>query len=193
MGPKRFPYICLPHPLQTNELLGRVAIALPGFGINVTFELWSCSYYDVVLIIVHDKIIMLIRTWSLTWDNSATTSVVWATLGWLFRKASGGLPYPQGAMAVEELRYREVLRSIMLSWLYEWGIPILPFSDVTPQVLPKALTPYLHLWLVSHVFKWRRRSTKTLETMGLTKEGSWQKHYPNILCNGHLGQKRIKP
>jgi hypothetical protein len=65
--------------------------------------------------------------------------------------------------------------------------------SVTPQVLPKALTPYLHLWLVSHVFKWRRRSTKTLETMGLTKEGSWQKHYPNILCNGHLGQKRIKP
>jgi hypothetical protein len=39
MGPNRFPYICLPHPLQINELLGRLAIALPGFGINVTFEL----------------------------------------------------------------------------------------------------------------------------------------------------------
>jgi hypothetical protein len=30
----------------------------------------------VVLIIVHDKFIVLIGTWSLTWDNSATTRVV---------------------------------------------------------------------------------------------------------------------
>jgi hypothetical protein len=135
MGPKRFPYICLPHPLQTNELLGRVAITLPSFGINVTFELWSCSYYDVVLIIIHDKIIMLIRTWSLTWDNSATTSVVWDALGWLIRKASGDLPYPKGAMAVEELWYREVLRSIMPRWLFEWGIPILPFSETVAGFL----------------------------------------------------------
>jgi hypothetical protein len=29
-------------------------------------------------------------------------------------KGSGGLPYPKGAMAIEELRYREVLGSIML-------------------------------------------------------------------------------
>jgi hypothetical protein len=27
--------VCIPHTLQTNELLGRLAIALPGFGINV--------------------------------------------------------------------------------------------------------------------------------------------------------------
>jgi hypothetical protein len=32
MGPNRFLYYCLSHTLQTNELLGRFAIALPGFG-----------------------------------------------------------------------------------------------------------------------------------------------------------------
>jgi hypothetical protein len=32
MGPNRFPYSCLPHPLLTNELLSSFAIALPGFG-----------------------------------------------------------------------------------------------------------------------------------------------------------------
>jgi hypothetical protein len=35
MGPNRFPQFCLPHTLQTSELLGRLTIALPGFGINV--------------------------------------------------------------------------------------------------------------------------------------------------------------
>ena len=40
--------------------------ALPGFGINVTFELVSCSNYVVVLIFVHDNAIVLIGTWSLT-------------------------------------------------------------------------------------------------------------------------------
>jgi hypothetical protein len=53
-------------PLHINELLGRLAFALTGFGINVTFELWPCSNYVVVLIIVDDKITMLIGTWSLT-------------------------------------------------------------------------------------------------------------------------------
>jgi hypothetical protein len=66
MGPNRFLQFCLPHPLQTNELLGRLAITLPDFGLNVIFELWSCSNFVVVLIISHDKIIMLIGTWSLT-------------------------------------------------------------------------------------------------------------------------------
>jgi hypothetical protein len=80
------------------------AIALPRFGINITFEIWSCSNYVVVLIIVHDKIIVLIGTWSLTWDICATTRVEWDALGSLIRKASGGLPYPKGARAVEELR-----------------------------------------------------------------------------------------
>jgi hypothetical protein len=68
------------------------------------YILWSCSSYVVVLIIVHDKIIVLIGTWSLTWDIRATTRVEWDVLGWLIRKTSGGLPYPKGARAVEELR-----------------------------------------------------------------------------------------
>jgi hypothetical protein len=50
--------------LFTTELLGSFAIALPGFGINITLR--SCSSYTIVLIIVHDNIIVLTRTWSLT-------------------------------------------------------------------------------------------------------------------------------
>jgi hypothetical protein len=38
--------------------------------------------------IVHDKIIVLVETWSLTWDKRATTRVEWDALGWLIRKAS---------------------------------------------------------------------------------------------------------
>jgi hypothetical protein len=34
-----------------------------------------------LLIIVHDKIIMLIGTWRITRENSATTRVVWDVLG----------------------------------------------------------------------------------------------------------------
>ena len=34
-----------------------------------------------LLFIVHDKIIMLIGTWRTTRENSATTRVVWDTLG----------------------------------------------------------------------------------------------------------------
>ena len=60
-------------------------------------------HYYYGLIIVHDKTIVLIGTWSLTWDNSATTRVEWDALCWLIRKASGGLPYPKGARAIEEL------------------------------------------------------------------------------------------
>jgi hypothetical protein len=60
-------------------------------------------HYYCGLIIDYDKTIVLIGTWSLTWYNSATTRVEWDPLGWLIRKASGGLPYPKGAMAIEEL------------------------------------------------------------------------------------------
>jgi hypothetical protein len=35
----------------------------------------------LLLIIVHDKIIMLIGTWRTTQENSATTRVVWDALG----------------------------------------------------------------------------------------------------------------
>jgi hypothetical protein len=54
------------------------------------------------LIIVHDKIIVLIGTWSFTWDNNTITRVEWDALGRLIRKASGGLPYPKGAKAIEK-------------------------------------------------------------------------------------------
>jgi hypothetical protein len=87
--------------LFTTELLGSFAITLLGFGINIT--LWSCSNYTIVLIIVHDKIIVLMGTWSLTWDICATRRVEWDALGWLIREASGGLPYLKGARAVGEL------------------------------------------------------------------------------------------
>jgi hypothetical protein len=58
------------------------------------------NYDHARLFIVHDKIVVLIRTWSLTWENSATTRVEWDALGWLNRKASGGLPYLKGATVV---------------------------------------------------------------------------------------------
>jgi hypothetical protein len=48
-------------------------------------------HYYCGLIIVHDKTIVLIETWILTWDTTATTRVQWDALGWLIRKASGGL------------------------------------------------------------------------------------------------------
>jgi hypothetical protein len=37
--------------------------------------------------IVHDKNIVLIRSWSLIWDNSATIRVEWDALGKLIRKS----------------------------------------------------------------------------------------------------------
>jgi hypothetical protein len=57
----------------------------------IMFQLWCC------LIIVHDKIIVLIGTWSLTWDNNATTRVEWDALGQVISKARERLPYPKGA------------------------------------------------------------------------------------------------
>jgi hypothetical protein len=97
-----------------------------------------CTYVIIILYVsvkthghspsVQDKIIVLIGTWRTSRENIATTRVVWDALGSLIRKASGGLPYPKGARAVEELRYRQVLGSIMLRWLFGRGIPILPFS-----------------------------------------------------------------
>jgi hypothetical protein len=36
VGPNRFPYTCLSHTFFTTELLGSYAIALSGFGIDIT-------------------------------------------------------------------------------------------------------------------------------------------------------------
>jgi hypothetical protein len=55
--------------------------------------MFQLYYY---LIIVHDKIIVLIRTWILTWHNSATTRVEWDALGQVIKKARERLPYPKG-------------------------------------------------------------------------------------------------
>jgi hypothetical protein len=68
-------------------------------------------YIDGLFIIVHDNIILLIGTWSLTWDKSATTSVVWDTLDWLIRKAGIWEPYSKGASGKELCKYREVFGS----------------------------------------------------------------------------------
>jgi hypothetical protein len=69
--------------------MGSLAIALHGFGINIIYELWSCFIIIVNgFFIVHDKIILLIVTWSLTWENNATTRVDWDAIGQLIRKAS---------------------------------------------------------------------------------------------------------
>ena len=38
---------------------------------------------------------VLIRTWSLTWDNNATTRVEWDTLGLLISKASVSYSFPE--------------------------------------------------------------------------------------------------
>jgi hypothetical protein len=47
MIPNRFPLLCSTYTLQTNELLGRLAIALPGFGIDVIL-----NYYHVPLLLL---------------------------------------------------------------------------------------------------------------------------------------------
>jgi hypothetical protein len=53
-------------------------------------------YIAGLFIIVHKKIILLIGTWSLTWENSGTTRVEWNAIGQLIKIASEGLPYPKG-------------------------------------------------------------------------------------------------
>ena len=39
------------------------------------------TFVIILLFTVHDKIIMLMGTWRTTWENSATTRVVWDALG----------------------------------------------------------------------------------------------------------------
>jgi hypothetical protein len=58
--------------------------------------LWNVKNQNLDKIIVHDKIIVLIGTWSWTWDNSSTTRVEWDTIGQVIRKARERLPYPKG-------------------------------------------------------------------------------------------------
>jgi hypothetical protein len=76
-------------------------IALCGFGYRDIHYSWSYFYYQL-LFIVHDKIIMLIGTWSDHPRKQCYHKGGKGPLGWLIRKASGWLPYPKGARAVEE-------------------------------------------------------------------------------------------
>jgi hypothetical protein len=64
MGPNRSPSLVILLPFLPLNYFGSFAIALYGFGLNIIF--CSCSNYTVILFIVHDKIIILIGTWSLT-------------------------------------------------------------------------------------------------------------------------------
>jgi hypothetical protein len=68
--------------------------------------------FQLCLIIIHDKIILLIRTWRTTRENSATTRVEWDALGQVIRKARERLPYLEGASGEASLlECREVLVS----------------------------------------------------------------------------------
>jgi hypothetical protein len=81
--------------LETDELLDKFAIVLPGFG-KLIF------YYDHVPI----------ETWRTTWDNSATTRVEWDVLDQVIRKARERLPYPvKGKRGGVAAQYREILGS----------------------------------------------------------------------------------
>jgi hypothetical protein len=91
-----YPTPCLPLNIWVVLLLLYLVLGNYCY-IMIMFQL--CWF----LIIVHSNIIVLTGIWSLTWDIHATTRMEWDALGWLIRKASGGLPYPKGARAVEEL------------------------------------------------------------------------------------------
>jgi hypothetical protein len=84
--------------------MGSFAIALHGFWDIIS--LYPCSNYFVILFMFMSRSLMLIGTWSLTWETRATTRVEWNALGWVIRKASGRLPYPKGARAVGEFHAR---------------------------------------------------------------------------------------
>jgi hypothetical protein len=49
-------------------------------GIEIYITHYYTFYYQL-LFTVHDKIIMLMGTWTTTRENSATTRVVWDALG----------------------------------------------------------------------------------------------------------------
>jgi hypothetical protein len=63
----------IPH-LVDKRTMGSFAFALPDFG---KVMLYYVHVPILLLIIVHDKIIMLIGTWRTTQKNIATIRVVW--------------------------------------------------------------------------------------------------------------------
>jgi hypothetical protein len=116
-------------------------------GVEITIT--HGHYLLLLFYSVHDNTIMLIGTWSLTWETRATTRVEWDTLGWLIRKASGGLPYPKEARAVGELVCMEVLGLILLRWWLDGGFlhyaleTIADFSKLVELCKGLVVLPYL--------------------------------------------------
>jgi hypothetical protein len=102
--PIGFPIIVYPTPSKQMNFWVVLLLLYLVLGLMLHSDLWSCSNYAVVLIIVHDKIIVLIGTWSLTWYNSATTRVEWDALGQVIRKARERLPYLKWASGEASLQ-----------------------------------------------------------------------------------------
>jgi hypothetical protein len=61
------------HTLQTNELLGSFAIAIPVLGLLLYMNYDHALYFGSI--IVHGKIIVLIETWRTTREHSANARV----------------------------------------------------------------------------------------------------------------------
>jgi hypothetical protein len=77
-----YPSFVYPTPCkQMNYLVDLLLLYL----ILRLYYIWIriMFHYYCGLIFVHDKTIVLIGTWSLTWDNRATIRVEWDALGWL--------------------------------------------------------------------------------------------------------------
>jgi hypothetical protein len=76
MGPNRSPSLTIFIPCLPLNFWVVPAIAYVVLGIK-RHIIHDHTFIINLLFIVHDKIIMLIRTWSTTtWENSATTRVV---------------------------------------------------------------------------------------------------------------------
>jgi hypothetical protein len=97
-----YPSFFYPTPCKQMNYWVDLLLLYLVFGLMLYWIMIMFHYY-YWFIIVHGKIIVLIGIWRTTRENSATTRVLWDTVGWLTRKASGGLPYPKGSRAVLEL------------------------------------------------------------------------------------------
>jgi hypothetical protein len=67
------PIICVGQFNHQNQFRN-IGVSLIPFHIEIHF-IHDYTFIISLLITVHDKIIMLIRTWRTTWENSATTRV----------------------------------------------------------------------------------------------------------------------
>jgi hypothetical protein len=72
MGPNRLHNFVYPTPCQLINYWIVLLLLYLVLGLNAIHELWLCFIIIARLFIIHNKIILLIGTYSLTWDNSAT-------------------------------------------------------------------------------------------------------------------------